>query len=96
MFFIINDDIMDNSSIRRGQTCWHKLKGVGLIALNDALMIESAIYILLKKYFGHMECYVDLMELFRDATFITTCGPSLDLLNANKSVTSFNMETRLR
>lgn len=83
---------MDNSSTRRGQPCWHKVDDVGLIALNDALMIENAIYILLKKYFSHMDCYVDLMQLFHEITFITTCGQSLDLLNANKSVTSFNMD----
>ncbi|XP_037827515.1 farnesyl pyrophosphate synthase [Lucilia sericata] len=91
-FFIINDDVMDSSSTRRGQPCWYKVEDVGLIALNDALMIENAIYILLKKYFSHMDCYVDLMDLFHEITFITTCGQSLDLLNANKSVTSFDMD----
>lgn len=83
---------MDNSSTRRGQPCWHKLEDVGLIALNDSLMIESAIYILLKKYFSHMRCYIELMELFHEITFITICGQSLDLLNANKDVTSFSMD----
>lgn len=83
---------MDNSTTRRGQPCWHKLDNVGLTAINDALMIENAMYILLKKYFGHMDCYVDLMQLFHEITFITTCGQSLDLLNATKNVTSFNMD----
>ncbi|KAM7344347.1 farnesyl pyrophosphate synthase isoform 2-T2 [Cochliomyia hominivorax] len=91
-FFIISDDVMDNSTTRRGQRCWHMVEDVGFIAINDFLMIESAIYILLKKYFSHMDCYIDLLQLFHEITFITTCGQSLDLLNANKSVTTFNMD----
>ncbi|XP_013105083.2 uncharacterized protein LOC106085401 [Stomoxys calcitrans] len=91
-FFLVNDDVMDNSSTRRGQTCWHKMPDVGLIALNDALMMENALYALLKKYFRTADCYVDLMELFHEITYITACGQCLDLLNANNDVLSFSME----
>ncbi|XP_036344543.1 farnesyl pyrophosphate synthase-like [Rhagoletis pomonella] len=91
-FFIISDDIMDNSTTRRGQLCWHKLEEVGLIAINDALMIENGIFELLRKNFRHLACYVDLLELFHQITFITTCGQSLDLLNANKNVSTFTMD----
>lgn len=83
---------MDNSSTRRGQTCWYKLPEVGLIAVNDAFMIEGAIYYLLKKYFRQHSCYVPLLELFHEVSFITTCGQSLDLLNANNMVTSFTLD----
>uniref|UniRef100_A0A1B0FQH8 Farnesyl pyrophosphate synthase n=1 Tax=Glossina morsitans morsitans TaxID=37546 RepID=A0A1B0FQH8_GLOMM len=92
-FFLLSDDIMDNSTTRRGQTCWHRLDNVGLIAFNDSIMVESGIYVLLKKYFSHLDCYVDLMHLFHEITFITTCGQSLDMLNSNKSVSTFTMDT---
>ncbi|XP_034103960.1 LOW QUALITY PROTEIN: farnesyl pyrophosphate synthase [Drosophila sulfurigaster albostrigata] len=91
-FFIMSDDVMDNSTTRRGQTCWHKVENVGLTAINDALMIENAIYLLLKQHFSHLECYVPLLELFHEISFITTCGQSLDLLNSYKSVADFTME----
>ncbi|XP_005182435.1 uncharacterized protein LOC101895546 [Musca domestica] len=91
-FFLLYDDVMDNSSTRRGQTCWHKVPQVGLIALNDALMMENALYSLLKKHFRSLDSYIDLIELFHEITFITTCGQSLDLLNANNDVLSFSME----
>ncbi|XP_054740081.1 farnesyl pyrophosphate synthase-like [Anastrepha obliqua] len=91
-FFLINDDMMDNSTTRRGQLCWHKLEEVGFIAINDALMIESGVYELLRNNFRHLDCYVDLLELFHEITFITTCGQSMDLLNANKSVNTFTMD----
>ncbi|TDG50754.1 hypothetical protein AWZ03_002743 [Drosophila navojoa] len=92
-FFIISDDVMDNSITRRGQKCWHQVESVGLIAINDALMIENAVYAILKQHFSHLDCYVALMELFHEVTYITTCGQSLDLLNSNKSVSDFTMET---
>jgi len=37
-----------------------------MIAINDALMLESCIYILLKKYFRQEKYYVDLLELFHE------------------------------
>uniref|UniRef100_A0A1A9UIV1 Uncharacterized protein n=1 Tax=Glossina austeni TaxID=7395 RepID=A0A1A9UIV1_GLOAU len=33
------------------------------------------------------------MHLFYEMTFITTCGQSLDILNSNKSVSTFTMDT---
>ncbi|XP_017027424.1 farnesyl pyrophosphate synthase [Drosophila kikkawai] len=91
-FFIISDDVMDNSTTRRGQPCWHKVENVGLTAINDALMIENAMYAILKMHFSHLDCYVALMELFHEITYITTCGQSLDQLNSNRSVSDFTME----
>ncbi|XP_073847747.1 uncharacterized protein [Musca autumnalis] len=91
-FILVYDDVMDNSLTRRGQVCWHKVPQVGLIALNDALMLENGIYVLLKKHFSSLGCYIDLMELFHEITFITACGQSLDMLSANNNVLSFSME----
>ncbi|EDW35594.1 GL17346 [Drosophila persimilis] len=91
-FFIISDDVMDNSTTRRGQPCWHKVENVGLTAINDALMIENAMYAILKMHFSHLDCYVALMELFHEITYITTCGQSLDQLNSHRSVSEFTME----
>lgn len=41
-------------------------EGVGNIAINDAFMLEGAIYYLLKKHFRKDSCYVGLLELFHD------------------------------
>ena len=48
-FFLVADDIMDASHTRRSAPCWYRMPNVGMIAINDAFMLESAIYILLKK-----------------------------------------------
>ena len=55
---------MDSSITRRGQPCWYRQEGVGLIAINDSFMLEAAIYYLLKKHFRQEPAYVDLLELF--------------------------------
>lgn len=81
-FFLVSDDIMDSSITRRGQPCWYRQEGVGMIAINDAFMLESAIYILLKKYFRSHPSYVDLLELFHEVTYQTELGQLCDLLTA--------------
>lgn len=42
--------------------------GVGNIAINDAFMLEAAIYHLLKKHFRSEAYYVDLLELFLEVS----------------------------
>jgi farnesyl diphosphate synthase len=81
-YFLVADDIMDDSKTRRGSPCWYRMPNVGMIAINDAFMLEGSIYILLKKYFRQDACYVDLMELFHEVTFQTELGQTCDLLTA--------------
>jgi len=81
-FFLVSDDIMDSSKTRRGSPCWYLMPNVGMIAINDAFMLEAGIYILLKKYFRQEKWYVDALELFHEVTFQTELGQTCDLLTA--------------
>ncbi|SCZ95028.1 BZ3500_MvSof-1268-A1-R1_Chr11-3g03554 [Microbotryum saponariae] len=81
-YFLVADDMMDQSITRRGQPCWYRVEGVGNIAINDAFMLEAAIYHLLKKYFRSEKYYVDLLELFLETTFQTEMGQLIDLITA--------------
>lgn len=81
-FFLVSDDIMDSSKTRRGQPCWYLMPQVGMIAINDAFILESAIYILLRKYFRADASYGALLELFHEVTFQTELGQACDLLTA--------------
>ena len=81
-FFLVSDDIMDSSITRRGQPCWYKQPQVGMVAINDAFLLESGIYILLKKYFRTHPSYIDMVELFHEVTFQTELGQLCDLLTA--------------
>jgi len=77
-FFLVADDIMDHSETRRGRPCWYKVDNLGPAAFNDAILLETSIYVLLSKYFRNKDYYVDLLEIFHDATNKTTFGQSID------------------
>ena len=81
-FFLVSDDIMDSSITRRGKPCWYRQDGVGMVAINDAFMLESAIYTLLKTHFRQHKAYVDILELFHEVTYQTEIGQLADLLTA--------------
>lgn len=86
---------MDASLTRRGNPCWYKMPNVGMIAINDSFMLESAIFILLKKHFKSHSAYVDLIELFHEVTFQTELGQTCDLLTAPEDhvdLANFNMQ----
>jgi farnesyl diphosphate synthase len=77
-FFLVADDIMDESTTRRGQLCWYRK--VGNNAVNDAFLLESCIYHLLKRHLKSSSCYVGVVELFHETSFQTELGQLVDLL----------------
>ena len=81
-FFLVSDDIMDSSLTRRGQICWYQKPGIGLDAINDALLLEASIYCLLKFYCREQPYYLNLLELFLQSFYQTEIGQTLDLMTA--------------
>jgi len=77
--FLVLDDIMDDSITRRGQPCWYKNKDVGKMAINDGLILESCIYILLKKHCGRHKEYSALVDIFHQVATQTEMGQLLDM-----------------
>ncbi|RLN88343.1 hypothetical protein BBJ28_00000677 [Nothophytophthora sp. Chile5] len=78
-FFLVADDIMDESILRRGQPCWYRKPKVKMIAINDAFLLETFVYQILKKHFGSEPFYLALVETFHDVVFHTEMGQLLDL-----------------
>ncbi|XP_063138973.1 farnesyl pyrophosphate synthase-like [Rattus norvegicus] len=81
-FFLVSDDIMDSSHTRRAQICWYQKPGIGLDAINDALLLEASIYRLLKFYCREQPYYLNLLELFLQSSYQTEIGQTLDLITA--------------
>ncbi|XP_056672268.1 farnesyl pyrophosphate synthase isoform X2 [Monodelphis domestica] len=81
-FFLVADDIMDSSLTRRGQPCWYKSPGIGLDAINDAMLLEACVYRLLKHFCRGQPYYLNLIELFLQCTYQTEIGQTLDLITA--------------
>ncbi|ONK78037.1 uncharacterized protein A4U43_C02F13540 [Asparagus officinalis] len=82
-YFLVVDDIMDNSHTRRGQPCWFRLPKVGLIAINDGVLLRNHIPRMLKLHFKEKPYYVDLLDLFNEVEFQTASGQMLDLITTH-------------
>ena len=93
-FFLVADDIMDDSITRRGQPCWYRVPRVGTIAINDGIVLEAHIYRVLKRHFAALPCYAALLELFHDITYQTSMGQLLDLITAPAGKADLNNYTR--
>lgn len=78
-FFLVADDVMDDSVTRRGQPCWFRLPHVKLIAINDSFILESCVFKMIKRYFGQEPYYSQLVDLFIETTRQTELGQLLDL-----------------
>mmetsp|Transcript_36256 Transcript_36256/g.47817 ORF Transcript_36256/g.47817 Transcript_36256/m.47817 type:complete len:477 (-) Transcript_36256:304-1734(-) len=78
-FFLVADDIMDDSKTRRGQPCWFRKSEVKMIAINDSFILESAVFRILKRHFGHDDYYVQIVDIFHEVIYQTELGQLLDL-----------------
>ncbi|KAN0111531.1 farnesyl diphosphate synthase [Russula decolorans] len=56
-YFLVSDDIMDSSITHQG---------VGLMAVNDALLLEGAIFQMIRQHFHKDPFYVDLLDLMHE------------------------------
>ena len=93
-FFLIADDVMDQSETRRGKACWYKIVGLG--AINDAVLLESLTFCILKRIVPH-QVYLELSELVRSIIFRTELGQALDMNLPHKTeIADFCMKDYLQ
>uniref|UniRef100_A0A1B0D8M0 Uncharacterized protein n=1 Tax=Phlebotomus papatasi TaxID=29031 RepID=A0A1B0D8M0_PHLPP len=83
---------MDGSITRSGRTCWYKLPDIQMSGINDGLLVESAIFQILKEHFSHLDCYTNLMEYFHEYFLISALGQYLDNKAMRENVLSLTME----
>ncbi|KAK4259177.1 hypothetical protein QN277_005534 [Acacia crassicarpa] len=98
-YFLVLDDIMDNSVTRRGHPCWFRVPKVGLIATNDGVVLRNHTARILKKHFKGKPYYVDLLDLFNEVEFQTASGQVIDListLEGEKDLSKFTMSLHRR
>eukprot|EP01083_Nonionella_stella_P055004 145186_1 len=79
-YFLVMDDIMDQSLTRRGVPCWYKHANVALKAVNDGPVIESLIFWLIHHRLVADQCIVDRLDrLIRKTIIQTQFGQMIDL-----------------
>jgi farnesyl diphosphate synthase len=65
-YFLVTDNIVDQVSTSHGKQSWHCVEGVGLKAINDSLLLEGAVFQLVREHFRNEPYYIDLLELIHE------------------------------
>ncbi|OUC48104.1 hypothetical protein D917_06419 [Trichinella nativa] len=86
--FLIQDDIMDNASTRRGKPCWYRQ--VGLSGINDGVLLQSAASWLPSVVLDDHPQKHAIVSSFVEATVITSLGQKLDMEKARPDTCSWD------
>ena len=65
-YFLVSDNIVDQVEMSHGKLSWHCVEGVGLKAINDAFLVEGAVFQLVREHFRNEPYYIDLLELIHE------------------------------
>ncbi|RNF25816.1 farnesyl pyrophosphate synthase [Trypanosoma conorhini] len=78
--YLVEDDIVDNSCMRRGKPCWYRLPGVtSQSAINDGLILKSWAHMMALHYFADRPFLKDLFCLFHRVDYSTAIGQFYDV-----------------
>ncbi len=93
-YFLIIDDILDGSALRRGKPCWHLVEGVGPInAINNGILLKSLVFTALKRWFSGSPQYGRMVELFHECVLMTELGQRVDTASqVSQCLPRFSME----
>ncbi|KAJ9595695.1 hypothetical protein L9F63_013108, partial [Diploptera punctata] len=93
---LMTQDTVEQADTRRGKPCWYKASDLvsnAGVALNDASLLETGIYQLLKIHFEDKPYYMDVLELFHDVSHKSILGQVMDTeTRADRSLQQFTME----
>ncbi|KAM0686574.1 hypothetical protein COBT_002200 [Conglomerata obtusa] len=76
-YFLITDDIIDNSPIRRGKTSWYYVKGMQM--LRQSSYLQCLITKIISSFSNHKQFYA-IQNLFQEVTLKTWFGQAHDSL----------------
>ncbi|KAH8800665.1 isoprenoid synthase domain-containing protein [Xylogone sp. PMI_703] len=77
----VADDIRTGSSTHLGRKCWYLQPNVGMMAINDAALLKTGIFVLIKKHFGAHPCYIEMMESFHETSRLVEMGHASDAIS---------------
>ncbi|KAL3309556.1 hypothetical protein Ciccas_011898 [Cichlidogyrus casuarinus] len=88
--FLVLDDLMDNSVLRRGKPSWYvkqQGEGLGLISINDGFHLYTCVQQLIINLYKEAPdkdrpTFHKLLQLFHDIAFRTCMGQGLDIVSS--------------
>ncbi|OEL35521.1 Farnesyl pyrophosphate synthase [Dichanthelium oligosanthes] len=89
----LKDELLRDPAFDFNDDAIQWLDGVGLIAINDGLVLRSQISRIFRRYFLGKTYYVDLLDLFNEVEFQTTSGELLDQITTNEGRKDLNKYT---
>lgn len=94
--YVMVDDILDNSRVRRHRPAWQVVTeerdGKTELSYNDCYVLYESVFLLLKKYFSDRSYYRSVLESYHTATMNCLLGLTLDTM-MHKQIEQFNEHT---
>ncbi|XP_045537599.1 farnesyl pyrophosphate synthase [Papilio machaon] len=82
-YFLIIDDMEDDSKIRRGKVCWHLLPDTGPLSWNDACMLRSFIHEFIQLNFSQTAC-LKIIAYVNQIYLLSAAGQYHDISTSEK------------
>ncbi|XP_061720526.1 farnesyl pyrophosphate synthase [Cydia pomonella] len=95
---LLMNDIIEGREMRRGAPSWHRRPEVGLNGINDAILVQSAMYSTLKRHFHAKPYYKNVIEMFNEMLLKCSTGQYLEksMMKGDKpDLENFTMEKYL-
>ncbi|KAK1936890.1 putative farnesyl pyrophosphate synthetase [Babesia divergens] len=81
--FLVADDIMDKSVMRRSNVCWYMVPTIGVAnAVNDTMFLYTLTHRILSNQIKDSPHLVALQNLFNQASMVTILGQHMDTYDA--------------
>ncbi|OHT08120.1 Polyprenyl synthetase family protein [Tritrichomonas foetus] len=91
--FLVADDLMDNSLLRRGKPCWYVKDNNSYSAVSDSYFLENVIYLIVDHYFEGFpaDTVRDIKQLLHYTTIKTAFGQFIDMYPKEPSLENWNL-----
>ena len=89
------EDIVYDNYTRNGAPCWHRYTDVGIMAVNEAMLICETCFFVLNKKYSNTNWYVPLMDAFHEYILTLTIGYTVNNMtcrNAKNNVDEYTLD----